>query len=144
MASFGAEVVFWVVLPALVALGAAYLVWLLMQARIQVLAAHYQTAVARAETDCTSRQQGVEELLSELRMERRRFVRRLPGPKGIETTLITQERLYLRNLPLTSWMQEEVPLGQGEELAGETGLVPLIEPSAGQPLPASLPAAGSA
>jgi len=115
------------VLPVLVAVGAAYLVWQMMQARIQVLTAHYQAAVAKMENECANRRLSPEELLADLRMERRRFVRRVTGPKGPESTLITQERLYLRNLPLTSWMQEEVPLGSGEELPGETGLVPLLE-----------------
>ena len=122
--SFATEVVFWALLPALVAMGAAYLVWLLMQARIQVLTAHYQTAVARVEQE---RGPALDELLAELRMERRRFLRRLPGPKGLETTVITQERLYLRNLPLTGWMQEELTLGTGEELAAETVSVPLLD-----------------
>lgn len=139
MASFGAELVFWIVLPALVAIGAAYLVWLLMQARIQVLTAHYQTAVTRVESDCTSRRPTAEDLLAELRIERRRFLRRVPGPKGNETTLITQERLYLRNLPLTSWMQEELPLGTGEELPAETSIVALVEPPATQSLTMPLP-----
>jgi hypothetical protein len=130
--SFAAELVFWVILPALVALGAAYLVWLLMQARIQVLTAHYQTAVAKVENDCSSRP-ALEQLLAELRMERRRFVRRVPGPTGDETTLITQERLYLRNIPLTSWMEEVLVLGTGEELPGET-VTPLIEPAANRSL----------
>ncbi|HEY1239147.1 MAG TPA: hypothetical protein VGF16_01270 [Bryobacteraceae bacterium] len=139
MASLGAELVFWIVLPALVAIGAAYLVWLLMQARIQVLAARYQTAVAKVEGECCSRRPSADDLLTEFRIERRRFLRRIPGPKGNETTLITQERLYLRNLPLTSWMQEEVPLGTGEELPAETSIIPLVEPPATQSLTVPLP-----
>ena len=142
MPAFVTELVFWIVLPGLVALGAAYLVWLLMQARIQVLSAHYQTAVAKVENECTPRGPDLERLLAELRIERRRFVRRVPGPKGSEITVITQERLYLRNLPLTGWMQEEVPLGTGEEVAVESGgPVPLIEPppsaSVSLPVPAT-------
>jgi hypothetical protein len=125
--SLAAELVFWIVLPALVAVGAAYLVWLLMQARIQVLTAHYQTAVAKVETDCAVRRPDLDRLLAELHTERRRFLRRTPGPEGIETTIITQERLYLRNIPLTAWMQEELPLGTGEEVTPEAGSVSLIE-----------------
>lgn len=138
MTSFATELVFWVVLPALVALGAAYLVWLLMQARIQVLTAHYQSAVAKVETDCEVHRPDLERLLAELRMERRRFLRRLPGLHGLETTIITQERLYLRNIPLTGWMQEEIPLGAGEELAAEAGPAPLIEPAATQAVTVAL------
>jgi len=131
--SFAAELVFWVLLPALVAMGAAYLVWLLMQARIQVMSAHYQTAVAKVENE--SRGPALDQLLAELRVERRRFLRRMPGPKGLETTVITQERLYLRNLPLTGWMQEELTLGTGEELAGETVALPLLNPDSTRVLP---------
>jgi hypothetical protein len=61
-------------------------------------------------------------------MERRRFVRRVPGPNGEETTLITQERLFLRNIPLTSWMEEVLVLGNGQELPAES-VTPLVEPS---------------
>lgn len=138
MTTLATELVFWIALPALVAVGAAYLVWLLMQARIQVLAAHYQTAVAKVETDCEINRPDLDRLLAELRTERRRFLRRLPGPNGIETTVITQERLYFRNIPLTGWMQEELPLGTGDELAPETGSVPLIEPSQSQALTVAL------
>ena len=129
MVSLGAELVFWIVLPALVALGAAYIVWLLMQARIQVLTAHYETAVAKVQNDCEVRRPGMDELLSELRLERRRFLRRLPGPNGLENTLITHERLFYRNIPLTNWMQDEIPLGQGEEVRPEPASVPLIAPA---------------
>ena len=121
--------VFWIVLPGLVALGAAYLVWLLMQARVQVLTARYQTEVAKVETDSCAHRPALEDVLAELRTERRRFLRRVPGPHGYETTVITQERLYLRNIPLTGWMQEELPLGSGEEVAPETAAVPLLEPA---------------
>jgi hypothetical protein len=141
VAALGAELVFWIVLPVLVAVGTAYVVWLLMHARIQVLTAHYQSAVAKVESDYSSRRPSAEDLLAELRIERRRFLRRTTGAKGNETTLISQERLYLRNLPLTSWMQEEVPLGTGEELAAEGGLIPLIEPTASQAL--TVPVAAS-
>lgn len=136
VASFGAELVFWIVLPALSAVGASYLVWLLMQARMQVLTAHYQTAVTKVESDYASRRPSADELLAELRIERRRFMRRLAGARGNEVTLITQERLYLRNIPLTSWMQEELPLGTGEELPPESGIVPLVEATGVQSLTA--------
>jgi len=134
VAFLGAEFVFWMILPILVAVGSAYVVWLLMQSRIRVLAAQYQAAMAKMENEYTNRRLSPEELLADLRMERRRFVRRVAGAKGPETTLITQERLYLRNLPLTSWMQEEVVLGSGEELPAETGLVPLLDGSTGPAL----------
>jgi hypothetical protein len=111
------ELIQWLILPIVVALGAAYLVWIVMQARIHVLAAKYDAALAKAECECAARRPGVEELLSELRFERNRFLRRTPGPhESYQATVITQERIYFRDIPLTGWIQDELPLGDGEEL----------------------------
>jgi hypothetical protein len=122
--SISTEVVLWILMPAVAAAGSASLVWLLMSARIQVLTANYRTALARMEG--LDRQPGTEEFLSNLRVERRRFVRRLSGAHGSTNSVITQERLYFRNIPLTGWMEDEVALGEGELTATETSLVPAI------------------
>ena len=139
MSVLATGLVFWIVVPGLVAVGAAYLVWFLMQARIQVLTANFQAAVAKVQYDRGDPHPALEELLAELRMERRRFTRRIPGPKGVETTVITQERIYLRNLPLTGWMQDELLLGSGQEVDSEGGAIPLIDPSGVQSI--ALPSA---
>jgi hypothetical protein len=111
------ELILWFLLPVMVAVGTAYLVWIVMQSRIRVLAANYEVAIAKVENQCTARRPGVEELLSELRFERNRFLRRTPGPRGsYEATVITQERIYFRDIPLTGWLQDELPLGDGDEI----------------------------
>ena len=117
------EFLYWLALPAIVAVGSAALVWMLMQARMQLLAANYQAALAKAEKECAENRPGFEELLAELRVERRRFLRKISGPHGSDATILTLERLYFRQLPLTGWMQEEIPLGHGEELPEQTFLV---------------------
>jgi hypothetical protein len=114
------ELIFWVALPGLVAVGSAALVWMLMQARMQVLAANYQAALAKAEKESAENRPGLDKFLAELRLERRRFLRRLAGARGCETTMLTLERLYFRQVPLTGWMQEEIELGAGEELSEQT------------------------
>ena len=120
----GAEWALWLVVPFLVASGTAYLVWVVMQSRMRVLAADYRAAVAKVEMDSASRRPGVEELLAELRFERNRFLRRILGPNGYETSVITQERIYFRNVPLTGWIQDEVPLGEGEEIVSGNRMLP--------------------
>jgi hypothetical protein len=117
------DLIFWLALPGLVAVGSAALVWMLMQARMQLLAAKYQAALAKVEKESTQSRPGLDELLSELRVERRRFVRKIASTRGCETTILTLERLYLRQMPLTGWMQEEISLGGGEELPGESFLL---------------------
>ena len=135
MPVLNAELVLWFVVPGLAALGAASLVWLLAQARMQVLVATFQAAVSKMQSEFGAARPGVETLLSELHTERRRFMRRLPGAKGLETTVITQERIYLRNLPLTAWMQDELCLGTGEELDGACTSIPLLPQSTTHTIP---------
>jgi hypothetical protein len=74
----------------------------------------------------------LDDLLAELRLERRRFLRRMASPKGCDTTVLTLERLYFRQVPLTGWMQEEIPLGGGEVLAEQTFLIQEIAGAAGE------------
>jgi hypothetical protein len=117
------EMVFWVGLPALVAIGSAALVWMLMQARMQLLATNYKAAIAETEKKALVSRPRLEDLLAELRLERRQFLRKIGGGHGSETTILTLERLYFRQIPLTGWMQEEIPLGAGEPLPGQTLLI---------------------
>ena len=129
------ELIQWLILPVVVAVGASYLVWIVMQARIHVLAAKYDAALVKVESECAARRPGVEELLSELRFERNRFLRRTPGPKGsYEATVITQERIYFRDIPLTGWIQDELPLGDGEELLPVNRALPGCSSTALQPI----------
>jgi len=94
-----------------------------MQARIRLLAGKHKAALAQLEKESASKHPSLEQLLAELRLERRRFLRRLDGPRGYETTVLTLERLYFRHVPLTGWMQEEIPLGGGEQLSEQTVLI---------------------
>jgi hypothetical protein len=94
-----------------------------MQARIRLLARKHRVALAQLEKEFAAKRPSFEQLLADLRLERRRFLRRMAGPQGYETTLLTLERLYFRNVPLTGWMQEEIPLGSGEPLTEHTVLI---------------------
>jgi hypothetical protein len=108
--------VLWFFLPVLVAVGTAYLVWIIMQARMRVLAAQFQAALVRMESEHAARKPTIEDLLAELHFERNRFLRRINGPAGVSASVISQERIYFRDIPITGWMQDELPLGDGEEL----------------------------
>jgi hypothetical protein len=104
---------------------------MLMQARMQLLATNYKAAIAEAEKTAAEGRPGLEDMLAELRLERRQFLRKTSGVRGSETTILTLERLYFRQIPLTGWMQEEIPLGGGEALPGQMLLFQEIAPSAG-------------
>ena len=106
----------WFLLPVLVAAGTACLVWIVMQARMRILVAQFHAALARMENAPAGRKPTVEDLLAELHVERNRFLRRISGPAGVSASVISQERIYFRDIPITGWMQDELPLGDGEEL----------------------------
>jgi hypothetical protein len=129
------DLILWLLLPVVVSMGTAYLVWTVMQARIRVISAHYDATITKVESECAARRPGVEELLSELRFERNRFLRRVPGPNGsYQATVITQERIYFRDIPLTGWIQDELPLGDGEELVPVNRALPEYSTTALQPV----------
>jgi hypothetical protein len=125
------ELLFWVGLPGMVSVGSAALVWMFMQARMQLLATNCRAAIAEAEKAAVESRPRLEDLLAELRLERRQFLRRTTGVRGAETTILTLERLYFRQVPLTGWMQEEIPLGTGEALPGQMLLFQELAPNAG-------------
>jgi hypothetical protein len=96
---------------------------MIMQGRIRRLNRRHQAAIAKLEKEAAANHAGLEQLLAELRLERRRFLRRMASPRGYDTTVLTMERLYFRQVPITGWMQEEIPLGGGEELSEQTVLI---------------------
>ena len=137
MGILSTELILWLLLPIVVALGTAYLVWTVMQARIRVISANCRASIAKFESECASRRPGVEEFLTELRFERNRFLRRVPGPHGsYQATVITQERIYFRDIPLTGWIQDELALGDGEELVPMNRALPECSATALQPVSA--------
>src|SRR6516164_3146216 len=90
----------WLLFPAVIGTGTAALVWMLMNARIEVLKCQCRAAVAELERGAglrgaalesavheareTARREAFEQLISRIRIEQRRFIRRraLFGGKG--------------------------------------------------------------
>lgn len=144
MANVIGELIYWAVLPALVAAGTSALVWLLMNARIEVLKSRYHAAVAEVEgiaavrdaalqaavedARARGRQEAFEELLAGVRVEERRYVRkrrRLVG--GDEERLVVQERIFLGNIPLTGWMEQELGAQEIDEAGPSAAALASVE-----------------
>jgi hypothetical protein len=116
----------WLGFPALVAAGAAGLMWLVMNARIELLRSRYQSALSQIESAAALRTAGLQsaaqeanskaraaalqEVLAGIRVERRQLVGRDRGLLGAERTQIQlQERLTLNGMPLSGWMDSAKP-----------------------------------
>lgn len=113
------------VLPAAVATGSAMICYVLMQARLDVAVERERTQRAHIE----ARLQMVEEMMPErlkavkesaqrrafdqlmrgFRVEERRYVR--DSGMGESPALVLQERLYYRNMPLSNWIEHDLPSG---------------------------------
>jgi hypothetical protein len=124
------DLILFFVLPAAVAAGSAMICYVLMQARMELAVArekgeraHIEARLEMVEEMLPERLQAAEEsaqrrafdqLMGGFRVEERRYVR--DGEDALPS-LVLQERLYFRNVPLSNWIEHELP---NSALAAET------------------------
>ncbi|MGC8793027.1 MAG: hypothetical protein ACP5U2_06515, partial [Bryobacteraceae bacterium] len=111
------QAILWIVLPGFVAVGSALLAALVTQARMEVNLAKERAATAEARAlvlaqnqqleervraaEEAARRQALEDLLNNIRIEERRFLRESKSLFVTRKCLVVQERLFFRNLPLS-------------------------------------------
>lgn len=121
-------------LTTFVSLGTATLVYYLMHARMEVAVAkereHTTTAQVKLdalETSLTERIRAAEQaaehralntFLEDFRVEEQRYRRGSKSNFLARESVVLQERLYFRNIPLSNWVEHEVPVDEMGELAG--------------------------
>ena len=130
------DAVLWVLLPGFVALASGLLSWFVMQSRMEVklselrerLAsergaveaeraanrASFDTAVRCAEE--TAKGAAFDKFLSELTVEQRHYTRENRLLLNNRRSLILQERMYFRNIPLSDWIEHEIMLDEGADV----------------------------
>lgn len=108
----------WAALPMLVAIAVALVTGVLVHARMEIVVARQREALAEARallatqhrameerikaTEQSARRKALEEFLSDVRVEERCMVRN-------RRSLVVQERVSFRNIPLTPWVEREIP-----------------------------------
>ncbi|MEI9811209.1 MAG: hypothetical protein WDO18_00415 [Acidobacteriota bacterium] len=126
-------------LPLIVASGSAVLAYYIMQARMEVALAKERESLAEARaliqthkvtmeerikaTEEATRRATMEELMQEIRVEERSYVRDSNTPQGSRRSMIMQERVFFRNLPVSNWTEREMVI----EEAPMNGLSPRTE-----------------
>ena len=134
----------WVVLPILIAIGSALLAVYIMQQRMEVgLAKERQSlSEARASLEAqmatleelnrlreeATRRKALDEFLADLRTEQRHFIRQQKMLFATRKSLVVQERLYFRNIPLCNWVEHEVPVEEGADVDGLVKTVAVFAP----------------
>src|SRR6202521_5390794 len=122
------DALLWILLPVFIAGGSALLAFYIMQARMEVALAQEREhlAEARAEirtqkntmeervkaTEQEARRKALDDFMQEFRVEERHYFRENKLEAGRQKSMVLQERLYFRNLPLSNWVEHEMVVEQ--------------------------------
>jgi len=130
------EAALWILLPGFVALASGLLAWFVMQSRMEVKLAEQRADIAeqRGALDAekaavqasmhmavraaeeSARRQAFDNFLSELTVEQRHYTRENRMLLHNRRSLVLQERMYFRNIPLSDWIEHEIALDDGADI----------------------------
>lgn len=126
------EALLWLFLPVFVAGGSALLSYYIMQARMEVALSREREALAEARATITSQKVAMEErvraaeestkrmamddFMQEFRVEERSYARESRSASSSKRSMVMQERLFFRNIPLSNWIEHEMVVEEGHDL----------------------------
>jgi hypothetical protein len=130
------DALLWILLPGFVALASGVLCWFIMQSRMEVRLAELRESLAAergsltAEREAlkgtldtamraaeeTARRQALDSFLSELNVEQRHYTRENRLLLHNRKTLVMQERICFRNIPLSDWIEHELVVDEGTDV----------------------------
>jgi len=130
------EAFLWILLPGFVALASGLLAWFVMQSRMDVRLAEERERIAtergaleaekagqRASFEIaikaaqeTAKREAFDKFLSELTVEQRHYTRENRMLLNSRKSLILQERMYFRNIPLSDWIEHEIMLDDAADV----------------------------
>ena len=121
----------WAFAMAVCAIGSGLLVFVVMQARMQVLLAKQRELLAEARASLaaqkdamegtlktmeeTTKRKAMDEFLADVRVEERHYVREQKLLFITRKCLVRQERIFFRNIPLSNWIENEMPFEEGAD-----------------------------
>ena len=130
------EALLWILLPGLTAVGTGILAWFVMQSRMDVALAQQRERLAEsrgaleAERNAVrdsveiavhaaeerAQRQALDNFLSELKVEQRHYTRENRLLLHNRRSVVLQERMCFRNLPLSDWIEHEIPIDDGADV----------------------------
>ncbi len=119
-------------MPGFVAVGSGLLAYFVMQSRMDVAIAREREALAQARgaleaervslseslkgAEESARRKALDEFLGDIRLEQRHYVREHKVLFLQRKSLVLEERIFFRNLPLSNWIQHEILLQEGADV----------------------------
>ena len=147
------EAFLWLFLPVFVAGGSALLSYFVMQARMEVALAKERESLAEARamisahkvtldervkaTEEACKRQALDDFMHDIRVDERSYVRESKSLNGSKKTMVMQERVFFRNIPLSNWIEREMLIEDGLEtrqLPAESLFTPVALPTVETPL----------
>src|ERR1700689_5606821 len=122
----------WLFLPVFVAGGSAMLSFYIMQAKMEVALAKERESLAEARGTITSqkitmeerikateeatKRLAMDEFMQDFRVDERSYARESKSLTASKKTMVMQERLFFRNIPLSNWIEHEMIVEEGMDL----------------------------
>jgi hypothetical protein len=126
------DALLWLFLPVFVAGGSALLSFYIMQAKMEVAISKERESLAEARATISSQKVTMEErirateesvkraalddFLKDFRVEERSYVRETRSLSAAKRSMVMQERLFFRNIPLSNWVEHEMVVEEGSNL----------------------------
>jgi hypothetical protein len=123
------DALLWILLPGFAAAGSALLAVFIMQSRMEVVLAREREAAAQAKGELeaerrsmderiraveeSARRQALDEFLADIRVEERHYVRNRKVLFMNQKSVVLQERMFFRNIPLSNWVEHEKIVDEG-------------------------------
>ncbi len=114
------------------AVGSGLLAFYIMQSRMEVALAREREAMAQARGTLeaeknsleqalrgakdSARREALDEFLADVHVEQRHYVKDNKLLFQNRKALVLQERIFFRNIPLSSWIEHEIVLQEGEDV----------------------------
>ena len=125
------DAMLWMMLPMFTAAGSAMLAFYIMQAKLEVAIAKEREALVEAratmlgmerEVDvrvkCAeeeTRRRSFDDFLADFRVEERHYMRESKSLFLKKKSMVLQERLFFRNIPLSNWVEHELMIEEGSD-----------------------------
>lgn len=126
------DAMLWLFLPLFVAAGSALLAFFIMQSKLEVAIARERESMAEARaviathartmeetiraTEESARRQALDDFLADFRVEERQYTRESKSLFLNRKSMILQERLFFRNIPLSNWVEHEMVVEDGGDI----------------------------
>jgi hypothetical protein len=119
-------------LPGVVAVGSGLLSYIITQAKMEVALSKERELLAEARAiinaqkaamedkvkaaEASSRRVALDEFMQDFRVEERSYMRESKSYNAMRKSMIMQERLFFRNIPLSNWIEREMIVEDGRDL----------------------------